>query len=97
VINPFHLGYIPWVVFLALFAMNLVFLCAPQKKKSKIWAEWVLQIIFSTNMLSRVKAMNKCPLDNCPRGARNNKGYSRALFSVWFVKTKVSQGKNIIK
>jgi hypothetical protein len=67
--------------------MKLVFLCAKNKIKSKFWAEWVLQIIFSTNMFKGLDH-EQVSLGHGPRGARNNNGYSRALFIVWFVKKK---------
>jgi hypothetical protein len=46
-----------------------------------------LQIIFSTNMLKGL-VHEQVSLGQGPRGARNNNGYSRALFNVWFVKKK---------
>jgi len=54
--------------------------------------EWVLQIIFSTNMLKGL-GHEQVSFGQGPRGARNNNEYSRALFNVWFVKKKkVYQG-----
>jgi hypothetical protein len=67
-------------VFLPLLVVKLVFLCAQKKSK-------VLQIIFNTNILKGL-GHEQVSLGQGPRGARNNNGYSRALFNVWFVKKK---------
>jgi hypothetical protein len=67
--------------------MKLLFLCAQKKIQNLGKMNGFLQIIFSTNMLKGL-GHEQVSLGQGPRGARNNNGYSRALFNVWFVEKK---------